>query len=323
MGNPVTQMPYRSPAPSYPPGGNWVTHSCEHCQAITQVVGRRSGQAVESRHLYPQHMKIVRLLMLASVIATFWAPPVHADDGFPVLILDANGGVWLVADGVRHEVAVRVADANELDALAEGLAISIDVVASAGRFALDLIAPTPTPQPTASVTPTPTVTVTPTQTLTPTVVPTWSAGAPLVLGMLATSRTGGEPGATGDARVGPWSYVVRSITSPVAVAGKPPRGQWIVVTATLTNLSLASGTAGDGRYVTLHDAQGRSYEAVYDVVHDLRRPLGMPTPHDVIWPGETFDTALAYDLPPGSTGLTLSLPFGPVLDVDAVLASTR
>jgi hypothetical protein len=49
----------------------------------------------------------------------------------------------------------------------------------------------------------------------------------------------------------------------------------------------------------------------------------MPTPHDVIWPGETFDTALAYDLPPGSTGLTLSLPFGPVLDVDAVLASTR
>jgi hypothetical protein len=73
----------------------------------------------------------------------------------------------------------------------------------------------------------------------------------------------------------------------------------------------------------LHDAQGRSYEAVYDVVHGLRRPLGMPTPYDVIWPGETFETALAYDLPPGSTGLTLSLPFGPVLDVDAVLASTR
>ena len=97
----------------------------------------------------------------------------------------------------------------------------------------------------------------------------------------------------------------------------------MVVTARLSNRSHASGTAGDGRYVKIYDGQGRTYEPVYAALFEHRRPLGMPTPYDVIWPGETFESGFPYDLPPDSTDLKLVLPFGPVMDVDAVLAGVR
>lgn len=259
----------------------------------------------------------LQALVIVAFVLHSSAPAVVRADGTAVVV-GSDGRVWLVTDGVRHELASRAAEAGELDRYAEGARIGPDTVSVAGKMAVDLIASSPTPV----ATPAPSATQAPSAEGAPEVaIPTWSAGMPLVLGMSATSRTGGEPGATGDARVGPWRYQVTSVASPPAIAGKRPKGRWIVLGATLTNLSMAAGNAGDGREVRITDAQGRTYGPLYDVVYDVRRPLGLPLPYDPVWPGETFGTALAYDLPPDATGLRLALPVGAILDLDEALGA--
>ena len=181
----------------------------------------------------------------------------RADDFPPRLVKDADGNVFLISDDSRYLILIPTAVPGDFDGLVKADAnVDVDRLA---QLAATIMAPTNTPTPSPSVTLVPTVTVSPTLTrtalssstpttaLTPTAVPTWTTGMPLILDMEATSKAGGEPGATGDARVGPWSYVVTSVSSPPSVGGKPPRGKWIVVTAQLSNRSRASGVAGDGR----------------------------------------------------------------------------
>ncbi|MCX5985124.1 MAG: hypothetical protein NTX54_01200, partial [Chloroflexi bacterium] len=86
----------------------------------------------------------LQALAIVAIVLQSPAPAVVRADGTAVVV-GPDGRVWLVTDGVRHELASRASEAGELDRYAEGAQIGPDTVSVAGKMGLDLIAPSPTP----------------------------------------------------------------------------------------------------------------------------------------------------------------------------------
>ncbi len=133
----------------------------------------------------------------------------------------------------------------------------------------------------------------------------------LQIGEKVTARTGGSPGATGEAHDGPWDYEIASIDR--AQASSPPRGRdHIAVTARLTSHGLTAGVVGDGRHVVVEDSQGRRFPPLYKLLGGERTLRGVPDTYDQFLPNEPFDTVWVYELPTNATRLRLLLPFDAV-----------
>lgn len=130
----------------------------------------------------------------------------------------------------------------------------------------------------------------------------------LRLGEQVTARVDGEPGATGGARHGAWTYEILGVQR--ALASKPPAASvHVAVLAKLTSHGNTAGTTGDGRNVLVEDAKGRRFPPLYKLLHGERAQRGMPDPYDQVLPDVPFQTAWVYELPRDVSRLRLLLPF--------------
>lgn len=125
------------------------------------------------------------------------------------------------------------------------------------------------------------------------------------LGEVVASRAGGEPGATGGARQGPWRYEI--LESLWRDAG--PARAHLILRARLTSLGPTAGTVGDGREVHIEDAHGRRFPPLYKLIVPELARRGLPEVYDQAVPGEPFETCWVYELPREARGLRLLLPF--------------
>jgi len=125
------------------------------------------------------------------------------------------------------------------------------------------------------------------------------------LGEAVASRAGGEPGATGGARPGPWRYEILEFLWRDA----GPARAHLVLRARLTPLGPTAGTVGDGREVRVEDAHGRRFPPLPKLtVPELAR-RDLPEVHAPVVPGEPFETCWVYEVPREARGLRLLLPF--------------
>jgi hypothetical protein len=133
----------------------------------------------------------------------------------------------------------------------------------------------------------------------------------LKLGAKVTARSNGDPGATNVPGDASWDWEIRAIEN--AVASKPSAGNsHVAVVARLTSHSMTAGTAGDGRAVIVEDSAGRHFRPLSKLLHGERAQRNMATPHEPIFPHESFDTVWGYELPASAGDLRLLLPFGNV-----------
>jgi hypothetical protein len=137
----------------------------------------------------------------------------------------------------------------------------------------------------------------------------------------ASARPGAETAAPPPARIGTvlelgnWRYAVRAVdvtpsidvsTSQTAKEILKPKGTYVVVLLQLTNIGSRSASIGDADF-QLRDSRAVAYDPAASDERKLVSFRAQTQLGEQIAPGVMVTTTLLFDVPPGTTGMSLTL----------------